>query len=391
MIWQAAWRDARVSPCSQADDPVRESSQTSGHDPGGSNDRRGLLVRWGRASWQIIGVVVVAYLGLFAIGRLRLVLVPIIVALLVVTQLVPLDRWLRSRGLPDLLSAWITFLTLLVFAAVLLFMIVPSVASEAGKLSSTLTKSGEQIEEWLVSGPLGLSSSSVDDFVKSLSSQASNQEDRLLHGAIDRAPIVVESLAAMLLTVVLVFFLLKDGDRIVQRVARLGPEDRRLGIQHSASTVWRVLTAYVRGSATNGLVNAVVLSVALLILGIPLVLPIAVFTFFGAFLPVVGAFISGGLAAAVALVESGPIAALIIIGVTVLIHNLESYVVGPIVMRRAVHLHPVAVILSIAAGSLAFGLLGAFLAVPVAAVGMALLNLSGDTSSPPSPIITTGG
>ena len=140
--------------------------------------------------------------------------------------------------------------------------------------------------------------------------------------------------------------------------------------------MWRVLTAYVRGSAANGLVNAVVLSVALLILGIPLVLPIAVFTFFGAFLPVVGAFISGGLAAAVALVESGPIAALIIIGVTVLIHNLESYVVGPVVMRRAVHLHPVAVILSIAVGSLAFGLLGAFLAVPVAAIVVGVVELA---------------
>lgn len=367
---------------------MRSTSQTPGDDPGGPPDRSSLLARWGRASWQIVGVVAVAYLGLLAIGRLRLVLVPIIVALLVVTQLVPLDRWLRRRGVPDLLSAWITFLMLLVFAAVLLFMIVPSVGSEAGKLSSTLTESGKQIEEWLASGPFGLSSSSVDDFVKSLSSQASNQEGRLLHGAIDRAPIVVESLAAMLLTVVLVFFFLKDGDRIVERIMRLGPEDRRAGIKHSALTVWRVLTAYVRGSAANGLVNAVVLSVALLILGIPLVLPIAVFTFFGAFLPVVGAFISGGLAAAVALVESGPIAALIIIGVTVLIHNLESYVVGPVVMRRAVHLHPVAVILSIAVGSLAFGLLGAFLAVPVAAIVVALLNLPSEASSSPSPVAT---
>lgn len=336
--------------------------------------RSELLPRWGRASWQIIGIVAVIYLGLFVVGQLRLVIVPVLVAVLVATQLVPLDRALRRRGVPDLLAGWITFVALIGAVAILVFLIAPSVTSEVGKLGSTLGDSVDQIKDWFVTGPLDLSKSSVDDFADSLTSQASDQESRLIHGAISEAPVVIEYLAAALLTVVLVFFFVNDGDRIVGRLVGLVKEDRRPGVERFASTVWRVLTGYVRGSAANGVVNAVVLSTALLILGIPLVIPIAVFTFFGAFLPVIGAIISGGLAAAVALVESGPVAAVVVIGVTVLIHNLESYVVGPAVMRRAVNLHPVAVILSITAGSLAFGLLGAFMAVPVVAIATTVLD-----------------
>ena len=349
--------------------------------PANLNSRSQLLPRWGRASWQVIGIVAVVYLGLLAIGRLRLVVVPVFVAVLVATQLVPVNRWFRYRRMPDLLAAWATFLVLLILAAFVILTIVPSVSSESDELRSSLIESSNQIKDWLVNGPINLSNSSVENFTESLSSQASQQEGRLIHGALDKAPVVVESLAAMILTFVLVFFFLKDGDRIFKRCIKFANEDRRDGLERFGVTVWRVLTAYVRGSAANGVVNAVVLSTALLILGIPLVIPIAAFTFFGSFLPVIGAIVSGGLAAMIALVESGPAAALVVIGVTVLIHHLESYVVGPIVMRRAVHLDPVAVILSIAVGSLAFGLMGAFLAVPVVAIAMAALEARNKTST----------
>ena len=132
--------------------------------------------------------------------------------------------------------------------------------------------------------------------------------------------------------------------------------------------------AYIRGTTVNGLVNAVLLSCALIGLGIPLVLPIALLTFVGGYLPMIGAIVSGGFAAIVALVVKGPITALIVIGVTIVIHNLEGYIVGPKVLGHQVNLHPVVIILSISAGTAIVGIPGAFLAVPSTAILIVIYN-----------------
>ncbi|MGH9103774.1 MAG: AI-2E family transporter, partial [Acidimicrobiales bacterium] len=151
-------------------------------------------------------------------------------------------------------------------------------------------------------------------------------------------------------------------------------EERASQLRSLGSDVWRTLTGYVHGTAFNGFVNAVLLSIALLGLGVPLVLPIALLTFVGGFLPLVGGIVSGLLAALVTLVAKGPLYALIVVGCTVVIHNVEGYLSGPLVLRRAVSLHPVAILLVLAVGSIAGGVIGAFVAVPLTAVIVAFVG-----------------
>ena len=334
----------------------------------------GPIARWGRTSWNVIGVVVAVYVAALVVGRLRLVLVPVLVAVLVATQLVPLARFLERHGWPRLAAAWAAFLTLIGGLVGIVYLIAPAVSSEIDNLGTTLGDSGQRVKDWLIDGPLKLSPKSVDDFSHSLRTQLSGNQNRLLHGLVATAPIVVELVAAVLITFVLTFFFVKDGEVIVDRLVGIVRPRRRLAIRRFLDESWHILTGYVRGSAVNGIVNAAVLSLALWILGVPLIVPLAVITVLGSFIPLIGAIASGGVAVAVALVEKGPTAALVLIGVTILIHHLEGYIVGPLVMGRAVHLHPVAVIVGISAGTVAFGILGAFVAVPVVAILSAAID-----------------
>lgn len=339
-----------------------------------SDDGDGPVVRWGRASWNVVGVVIAIYLAAIGVGRLKLVVVPILVAILISTQLAPIARFLERHGWPRLLAAWAAFLVLIGGLAGLVYLVAPAVSSEFGNLGTTLGDSGQRIKHWLTTGPLKLSPKRVDDFSTSFTSQISGNQDRILHGVVSTAPIVLEVVAAIIVTFVLTFFFIKDGAAIVDRLVGMVRSRRRAGIRRFLDNSWLILTGYVRGSAINGVVNAVVLSTALAVLGVPLIIPIAVITVLGSFIPLVGGVVSGGIAAAVAFVEKGPTAALIMIGVTILIHHLEGYIVGPLVMGRAVHLHPAAVIVGISAGTIAFGILGAFVAVPAVAIITAAID-----------------
>jgi predicted PurR-regulated permease PerM len=179
----------------------------------------------------------------------------------------------------------------------------------------------------------------------------------------------------LLLTFVLTFFFVKDGDKISRWALSLFKAEHRIeDMRTLGRQTWATMAAYVRGTAANGFVNAVLLSFALLGLGVPLVLPLALLTFIGGFLPIVGAIVSGAFAALVALVIKGPLAALVIVGVTIVIHNVEGYIVGPKVLGHEVNLHPVAIILVLAAGTAMGGIIGAFLAVPLTAILIAVYN-----------------
>jgi predicted PurR-regulated permease PerM len=137
---------------------------------------------------------------------------------------------------------------------------------------------------------------------------------------------------------------------------------------------WEALGGYIRGTAVNGIVNGTVMGITLAAIGVPLALPLAFLTFLGAFIPLVGAIVTGVLAALIALVAKGGVAALVVIGATVVIHNLEGYLVGPFVLGRAVHLHPVAVLLALTTGTILAGILGAFMAVPILSILVAIVS-----------------
>lgn len=316
-------------------------------------------------AWRFLLVAAALYvLGLVA-ERLLVVVVPVVLAAMLATVLAPPAHWLRRHGVRPAIATWVVFLVGLGLLAALFLWLIPTVRSQSESLGHSAGHGVNQVKHWLVNGPLNLSRRQVDHDFRQLGRDA---RQRASGFAWQGATIAIEVAGGLLLTFVTTFFFVKDGDRLARGAMRLFGRRRADELPELGALLWRTLTGYVRGTTVNGVVNGVLIGTGLHVLGVPLALPLAVLTFFGAYFPIVGSFVSGALAALVALAANGPVAALAVIGLTILIHNLEAYLVGPLVLGRSVELHPLAVLLAIAAGGVIAGIVGAFLAVPVAAL-----------------------
>ncbi len=321
------------------------------------------LDRIGRSSWSLLGIVGLAVVLSNVVPRLDLILVPVVAATILTALLLPLARRLERVGLPNALATFVVVAGTLGVLVGLVLLVAPAVSSEFDALRTSLDGGLGRIEDWLVAGPFGLSRSTVTGWGSDLRNQTGSITSSLARTAVARTPLVLDVVAGSVLTVVLTFFFLKDGSTIAAQLTEgLEAETR----QH-LDGVWAAMTGYSQGLVVNGAVNATMLGGALVVMGIPLALPIAVITLLASFIPVAGAIVSGVMAALVALVASGPTAAAVIIAVTIVIHHLEGYVVGPLVIGRRVGLHPVVLILAFLLGVIVGGIPGGFLAGPTAA------------------------
>ena len=344
-------------------------------------------------AWRVLVVAAAFLAGVIVLSRVTVVVVPVIGALFVSAVLVPPARWLRRHGWPPLLATWGSFLAAAAIVVGIGFWLVPRVADQWGPLRQSLAQNVDDTRNWLIDGPLHLSKSQVDryaneakDLITGNKPAAGNGRPadpgatssiiggRLLRGAASGFRLFIHFLAGMILTIVISFFFVKDGNAMSDWFLEQLPPSSAVTLQAIGARSWQTLTGYVRGTAVNGLVNGALMSVGLLLLHVPLVPVIAVLTFFGGFFPIVGAFVSGGVAAAVALVAKGPGTALLVVGLTVVIHHVEGYLVGPIVLGRAVRLHTVVVLLALAAGGEVAGVFGAFVAVPLTAVVVGIVD-----------------
>lgn len=322
-------------------------------------------------AWRVLVVAVAVFVAGMAFSRLHVVTVPLVAALFLATLLAPPAQWLRRHHVPGLLATWIVFLVVSGAIAGIVLGILPTARVEFATLGADLVKGLSRAQGWLVNGPLGLSRSEVKGSIAKIQGYIGKDQTTLLKGALSGVAVVGELAAGLLLTLVLTFFMVKDAPSLTAWAAGLVRNDvRARQARKLGRAVWGTLTGYVRGTAVNGVVNAAVLSLTLVLLGVPLVLPVALLTFVGSFIPLAGAIISGLLAALVTLVVKGPVAALVVVGATVLIHNLEGYLLGPLVLGRAVRLHPIAVLLALAVGSILGGIVGAFVAVPALALAV---------------------
>ncbi|HYP23293.1 MAG TPA: AI-2E family transporter [Actinomycetota bacterium] len=319
-------------------------------------------------SWRFLVVLAAVCVFVYALVTLRLIFIPVVVALLISTLLVPLAERLRKRGLPSLLATWIVIAGALGLVAGIVSLIAPAIAGELDNLGRDVRKGTEDVITWLTEGPLDLTRAQIDGYVDQLSEQLSAQRSSIVSGAFKGAYLLVEVVVGALLTLVLTFFFVKDGNRLATAILGLFPERRHDDIRTVSKRSWDALGAYIRGTAIVGLVDAVAIGGTMLVLGVPLVGPIAVITFFGAFFPLVGAVVAGVIAALVALVTTGFLPALILAAATIVVQQVEGDVLQPLVLGRAVHLHPLVILLSLTTGAIVAGIAGAFLAVPVAAV-----------------------
>lgn len=322
------------------------------------------LVRMGRYAWAVIGVAGVVALTAALAYWLSLIVIPLILALFAAAALAPVARWLRHRSTPPALAALLSLLMLLGGLALVIGVLVPVVRSEAPNLMDSLVEGIEGVDELLRREPLGMGLRGVDDVVDRLTEQfGSDEED----GAVQVAVAGVEAVVGLVLMLVATFFYLKDGTRFGRALQRLLPTAARAHVAEMARRAWGTLGGYLRGLLLVALFDAVLIGAGLLLLGVPLALPLAVLVLFGGFFPVIGAVVTGGVAVLVAFAAGGVGTALAVLALVVGVQQLESNVLQPFVVGRVIALHPFVVLLAITGGGVAFGVLGAFLAVPAAA------------------------
>ena len=334
----------------------------------------GWLQRAASVVWRLLLLAVAAYLLVQLLARLRFVVLPVIGALLVVTLLLPPAQWLKRHGWPAAAAAFTVLLGGLLTVAAVLYFIASRIAGQFGSLVGQVSESVDQIHHWLVNGPLHLSDQQIGDLLQRVQDGLSSRQGLIAGRVLSTTTLAVEILGAAILTLFLTFFFLKDGPWM--QTWLLGQVDRPTGakVRAAGSAAWNTLSGYVRGVAIIGSFDAVFIGIGLAIVGVPLVPSLALLTFIGAFLPLVGAFTAGLLSALVALVSKGPLAAGVVVGITLVVQQVEGHVLQPVVMSRAVRLHPVVVLLSLGAGGVLGGIVGAFLAVPVVAVAAAAVG-----------------
>ncbi len=324
------------------------------------------LGRAAQVSLQLLLVAAgIALLG-FVLVHLRLVILPVLAALFLATVLMPVSDALRRVRVPGALAAFLTILLALGVLAGISTLLAPPVADEVGDLEESFRQGLAEVGSALEN--VGISQEEIDNAVDSGLQTLEDNSGLIGEGFVSGALLVFEAIAGLLLALVLLFFFLKDGTRIWNWLVDLLPGDRRDDAQEVGRRSWFTLGHYLRGVALVALFDAVVIGAALAILGVPLVLPLAVLTFFAAFLPLVGAVTAGFVAALVALVSDGVVTALIVVAVITAVQQLEGDVIYPVVVGRSIELHPVAILLVLTAGAVVAGIVGALFAVPVAAV-----------------------
>ena len=321
-----------------------------------------------RASDVVLRVAVLVAAGIavgWVLWHLRVVVLPVFIAVLVCTALTPPVVALERRGLPTLASTWIVFGGAVTMLAGVLVLIVPPTVDQFADLGSALSEGLDDVEQWLVDGPLGLDQDQVQRYSRDPLGQAGELIDLPSSSIMSGARTAGEVAVGGLLSIVLTFLLLKDGRRLQAAVIERVPAHQRDLWRSSARRAWSAFGGFLRGAAVLGLIEGTIIGSTMAIVGAPLALPVALLTLMGAFFPIVGAITAGAIAVLVTLAAAGVGPAVIVLVVAVAVQQLDNDLLAPFIYGRSLELHPAAVLLALATGATLGGIIGAFVAVPL--------------------------
>jgi predicted PurR-regulated permease PerM len=318
--------------------------------------------------WRLLVVAAtLAVIGI-VVGYLAPVVVPVAIALLLAALLAPAVGYLVRRRVPRWLATVLVLVGgLAVLGGMLTFVIITFV-NGLPALRTQLSHSIDAVANWLTTGPLRMSEEQVRSFFDNLVATVTNTQTGITTGALTTAATIGEVLAQMLLVLFVLIFLMYDGHGIWTFLLRAAPHRVRTRVDVAGRRSLAALVSYVRATIAVATVDAVGAGIGLVILGVPLAIPLAALVFLGAFVPIIGGVVAGGIAVLIALVANGPIPALVLLGIVIGVQQLEAHVLQPLLLGRAVNLHPLAVVLAIAVGLATSGIPGALLAVPLLAV-----------------------
>lgn len=320
-------------------------------------------------SWRLLILIAAVAVLLWLVGRLKTVLIPLSIALLLSALLAPVMGVLRRRvKLPPSLAAFVVLVMGLAAVAGVLTLVVTEFVAGFPALSDKASIGVQQIQTWLTTGPLHLSGRQLDGVFAAATTWLNDNRGTLTDSALSTATATVEFLALTLLVLFVTFFFMRDGKRIWHFVTGILPAPARDPVRRAGEAAWRTLVAYVRATVLVAFIDALGIGLLLLILHVDFWFPLATLVFLGAFVPIVGATVSGAVAVLVALVDEGPITALVVLIGVIAVQQLEGHVLQPLIMGRAVSVHPLAVIVAIATGVVLAGIIGALVAVPLVAV-----------------------
>ncbi len=335
------------------------------------------------AAWAWRLLVILAAIGalLFLAERLKVIVVPVALAVIGTALMLPAVDWLDRRGAPRGGAVAMVLLTgFALFGGIMTF-VVSQFVSGLPSLTEQVTRSIDNATQWLIEGPAHLSREQIDKAGDAAVNALRNNQEKLTSGALSTATTLTEIVTGAFLTLFTLIFLLYGGRNIFAFLTQIVPSHTRQRVRDAGRAGFRSLIGYVRATFLVALVDAVGIGTGLVIMGIPLALPLASLVFLGAFVPLVGAFVSGFLAVVVALLTKGFVYALITVGLIVAVQQLEAHVLQPLLMGRAVSIHPLAIVLAIATGGVLAGIVGALLAVPV----LAFLNSAIRVLAAPDP------
>lgn len=344
--------------------------------------------RWLRSgaaiAWRLLAILAAIAATVYTLAYLRVVVLPVIIALLLSTVLRPPARWLTRHRFSDAAAAG----TVLVLAIAILASAVAMAGAAVGRQFSDLADSVKdgirQAGDALAQPPFNLSEADIqdkiDEYVHKLSDSSSSLTDGALHGAI----VVGELFTGLIITLLLLFFFIKDGPELWRWVVETFGGRQRTRMDEMAQRCYTALSGYVRGLVLVGIADATMIGTGLLILGVPLIAPLMLLTFLGAFIPLIGAFSAGLAAVLIALVSGGPVTALIVLGLVIAVQQVEGHILYPIIMGRTVKVHPIAVILALAVGGISAGIIGVFISVPIVTVAATALAYLRETHERPA-------
>jgi predicted PurR-regulated permease PerM len=317
-------------------------------------------------AWRLLILGALIYVLIRLVSALRLVVLPCVAALLLTALLQPLTQRLRRFGLPALAATWCTMLAALAVLAGVATIVATRTSADYQRLVTDLGDTTNDLQRWLAGAPFHLHRAGLTQLSNRLLTFLKEHQSAVAGTVLSGGKIVLEVLAGVVLTGFVTFFLLKDGDRIWAWLTGFLGRGARMRVRGAGVAAWLALTYYVRGTVAVAAIHAVVIGLALWVLGVPLLVPLVILVFLAAFVPLVGILVAGTLAVAVTLGTRGWVAALVLVAVFIVENQLESHLLQPLVVGRLVRFHPLAIILVLAVGGVAGGIAGAVVAVPLA-------------------------
>lgn len=316
---------------------------------------------------QFVAVAAALWVLAWVVGKTWVIILPVTLALVVCTVLWPPVRWLRNKGVPPAAAVLLVLLIALAVIAGVIAAVAPAIVGQSTELAAQASAGVVKVRDWLGGPPLNISEEQLNSAVTAITDRLNSSSAQIASGVFTGVGAATSALVTVFTAVVVTFFLLKDGPGFIPWLRRTVGQPAAPHLAEVLQRVWVTLGGFIRTQALVSLVDAVLIGIGLVILGVPLAYALAIITFIGGFVPIVGAFVAGGLAVLVALVANGPVTALIVLGIILAVQQLEGNVLQPWLQSKSMKLHAVIVLLAVTLGASTFGVIGAFLAVPVAA------------------------